>query len=156
MSKNMIIAVLAACCLFLAVGLYDQRGEVLAMQAQSSQAIDPAAYGGLVALRDILPAETFQKEVLPVLQKAREGIPVTEVDLQALSQRLPQLPMQALAAAEAERTKDKLSRIWDQTTEGASELGSQIGRSMEEMLDGLTRMLEKEPVAPQADAPTEI
>ena len=74
MFKNIVIAVLAACCIFLVVNQRIQRA------ARGEEEISPAEYGGLAALRDVIPAEQrerpqdkFVKAWNDALTGAKEG-----------------------------------------------------------------------------------
>ena len=64
MFKNIVIAVLAACCIFLVL---NQRMERVAW---GEGEISPAEYGGLAALRDIFPPDEYRDRVLPLLRGA--------------------------------------------------------------------------------------
>ena len=64
MFKNIVIAVLAAACIFLVVNQRMERA------ARGEEEISPAEYGGLAALRDVIPAEEYRAKVLPLLQEA--------------------------------------------------------------------------------------
>lgn len=85
MFKNIVIAVLAACCIFLVVNQRMERA------ARGEEEISPAEYGGLAALRDVIPAEEYRAKVLPLLQEALKDGKMTRDQLAALGAKLGDL-----------------------------------------------------------------
>ena len=132
MFKNIVIAVLAACCIFLVVNQRMERA------AWSEEEIGPAEYGGLAALRDVIPAEEYREKVLPLLQEALKSGKMTRGQLVELGKKLGGLGSQTLAAVERERPQDKIARAWNDALagarEGAADFGASFSRQMNEAM----------------------
>lgn len=151
MVKNIVIVVLAACCIFLAANQRMERA------AWNGEEISPADYGGLAALRDVIPAEEYREKVLPLLREALKGGKMTREQLAALGTKLGNLGSQTLAAVEKERPQDKIVKAWNDALagarEGAADFGASFSRQMDEAMRGLgetwNSMTGKDP-APQA------
>lgn len=150
MTRNILIGLLLLCCVLLSMGQYTQSRS---LRNLDDGTISPADYGGLIALQDVLPAETYEKEVLPLLQKAREGGVVTVRELRDLGSRLPDLGRQTLEAAERPRPVDALNRAWENTRQGASDLGERLGRGMNDALNELSRMMDEAVRSGRSDRP---
>ena len=136
MFKNIVIAVLAACCIFLVVNQRMERA------ARGEEEISPAEYGGLAALRDVIPAEEYRAKVLPLLQEALKDGKMTRDQLAALGAKLGDLGTQTLAAVERERPQD-----------GAADCGASFSRQMNEAMRELgetwNSMTRKDAPAPE-------
>lgn len=151
MFKNIVIAVLAACCIFLVVNQRMERA------AWSNEEISPADYGGLAALRDVIPAEEYREKVLPLLQEAFKGGKMTREQLVELGTKLGNLGAQTLAAVEKERPQDKIVKAWNDALagarEGAADFGASFSRQMNEALRELgetwNSMTRKDAPAPE-------
>lgn len=132
MFKNIVIAVLAASCIFLALNQRMERA------AWGEEEIGPAEYGGLAALRDVIPAEEYREKVLPFLREALKGGKMTRNQLAALGAKLGDLGAQTLAAAGRERPQDAILNAWNEVLagarEGAADFGAAFGRQMNEAL----------------------
>ena len=137
MYKNIAIALLACCCIYLVIS---QRMERRAWEEQS---LDIAAYGCLIALRDVLPPAEYQKLVVPFLERAASGEHVSYCQLRELEASLPDLGSQTLEAARRVRPQEELVRAWDNAKQGASSLGDELNRTMRDMLDQLNRMVDR-------------
>ena len=151
MFKNIVIAVLAACCIFLVVNQRMERA------AWGEEEISPAEYGGLAALRDVLPAEEYREKILPLLREALKDGKMTRDQLAALGAKLGDLGTQTLAAMEKERPQDKLAKAWNDALtgakEGAADFGASFSRQMNEALRELgetwNSMTRKDAPAPE-------
>lgn len=150
MYKNIAIALLACCCLYLAVAQRMERN------AWEERPIGAAVYGGLVALRDVLPPEVYREQVLPFLERAAAEGHATYGQLRQLNDILHDVGRQALDAAAKTRPQEALNEAWENAKRGASNLGGEVGRNMRDALDQMGRMLDeatrREP-APRAPAP---
>ena len=151
MFKNIVIAVLAACCIFLVVNQRMERA------ARGEEEISPAEYGGLAALRDGIPAEEYRAKVLPLLQEALKDGKMTRDQLAALGAKLGDLGTQTLAAVERERPQDKFVKAWNDALtgakEGAADFGASFSRQMNEAMRELgetwNSMTRKDAPAPE-------
>ncbi len=151
MFKNIVIAVLAACCIFLVVNQRMERA------ARGEAEISPAEYGGLAALRDVIPAEEYRAKVLPLLQEALKDGKMTRDQLAALGAKLGDLGTQTLAAVERERPQDKFVKAWNDALtgakEGAADFGASFSRQMNEAMRELgetwNSMTRKDAPAPE-------
>lgn len=128
MMKNVIIVVLAAACIFLAAGRYMDRA------AWEDEEISPAEYGGLLALRNAFSAGEYRDRVLPLLRQAFVDGKVTRGRLEELGKHLENTGVQTLRILEEGRTRDRVSRAWDEAREGAAALGESMGRKMGEAM----------------------
>lgn len=151
MYKNIAIVLLACCCIYLVVS---QRMERNAWQERP---LGAAAYGGLIALRDVLPPAEYQKEVVPFLERAASEGHATYRQLSELDDKLRDLGNQALDAARKARPQEELAKAWENAKQGASSLGGEVSRNMRDMLDQLGRMMEEHtrpvPSTPAPPAP---
>ena len=97
-----------------------------------------AEYGGLAALRDVIPAEEYREKVLPLLQEALKSGKMTRGQLVELGKKLGGLGSQTLAAVERERPQDKIARAWNDALagarEGAADFGASFSRQMNEAM----------------------
>ena len=117
----------------------------------ADEEISAAEYGGLAALRDIIPADQFRKDVLPLLREALKDGKMTRSELEAFSAKLPDLGRQTLASLEKERPQDRLVRAWDETLEDVSKgaanfgeaLSREMGNAMRDLEDSLKGMTAK-------------
>lgn len=137
MYKNIAIVLLACCCIFLVV---NQR---LERRDWENGNVSAAVYGGLIALRDVLPPEEYRQVVLPVLQQASAEGRLTWRQLGELDAKLKDLGRQALDAAQKTRPQEALAKAWENTRQGAANLGGEVGRNMREALDQLGQMLDE-------------
>lgn len=124
MSKNVIIVVLAAACVFLAVNQYVED------KAWKEAEISPAEYGGLLMLRDMYSAADYEDRILPLLREAFVDGRVTRERLEMLGLRLDGLGSRTLDLLEEKRAGDRVSRAWDDARDGAAALGESLGRQM--------------------------
>lgn len=153
MYKNIAIVLLACCCIFLVVNQRMERGE------WENRSVGAPVYGGLIALRDVLPPDEYRNVVVPALQQAAAEGRMTYRQLAELDDKLKNLGQQAFDAAQQARPQEALAKAWENTKQGASQLGGEVGRNMRDALDELARMLEeatrREPQpAPSAPTPT--
>lgn len=137
MYKNIAIVLLACCCICLVI---HQRMERSAWEERS---LDVSAYGSLIALRDVLPPAEYQKRIVPFLERASSGQPVSYRQLRELEAALPDLGSQTLEAARRARPQEELARAWDNARLGAANLGDELSRAMHDMLDQLNRMVDR-------------
>lgn len=147
MSKNVIIVVLAAACVFLAVNQYVED------KAWKEAEISPAEYGGLLMLRDVYSAADYRDRVLPLVREAFVDGRVTRERLNELGGHLDGLGKRTLSLLEEMRTGERVSRAWDDARDGAAALGEslgrQMGRAMRELGDAVEGLKQKsEPEGP--------
>lgn len=151
MYKNMAIVLLACCCIYLVVSQRMERN------AWEERPLDAAAYGGLIALRDVLPAAEYQKEVAPLLERAAAEGHISYRQLRDLDEKLPDVGRQALDAARKARPGEELAKAWEDARQGAAHLGDEVSRNMRDMLEQLSRMVDKvdrsAPSSPSVPAP---
>lgn len=153
--KNIIIACLVLLCLLLFMGWQTGR------TADQNRPISATEYSCLLSMRNILPPEKFEAEVLPLLQGAASGKPVTFGQLEIMNERLGDISQHVLAAAEKNSPQEKIASVWDEARQSATQLGEDVGREMTNMLDGLSGMFNNgakqspapEPSTPQSPAP---
>lgn len=124
MIRNLIIVVLAAACVFLFAGQYMDH------KAWKEAEISPAEYGGLVELRELFSASDYREKVLPMLREAFVDGRVTRGRLEELGRKLSGTGPRTLEMLEADRTRDRVSRAWDDARDGAAALGESLGRQM--------------------------
>ena len=135
MFKNIVIAVLAACCIFLVL---NQRMERVAW---GEGEISPAEYGGLAALRDIFPPDGYRDRVLPLLRGAFQDGKISRDRLAALGTELKELGARTLSVLEKERAQDKFVRAWNDALSGAKEGAECFSESFCRQLGGAMREL---------------
>ena len=128
MFKNVIIAVLAAACVFLAVSLYAGSG------FRSGEEISPAEYGGLLNLKNVFPAAEYRERVQPLLREAFVDGRVTRERLRILGEKLNDVGARTLKTLEGEPAGEKVSRAWDSAKDSAAALGESIGRHVDEAM----------------------
>ena len=124
MFRNIIIVVLAAACAGLGVNEYLER------KAWREAEITPAEYGGLLSLRDLYSAADYKDKVLPLLREAFADGRVTREHLETLGRQLHGLGPRTLDNLQEDRTRDRVSRAWDDARDGAAALGESLGRQM--------------------------
>ena len=107
MYKNIAIVLLACCCIYLVVSQRMERN------AWEERPLGAAAYGGLIALRDVLPPAEYQKEVVPFLERAAAEGHASYRQLQDLDDKLRDLGNQALEAARKARCYDFVMALPD-------------------------------------------
>ena len=148
MYKNIAIVLWACCCIYLVVSQRMERN------AWEERPLGAAAYGGLIALRDVLPPAEYQKEVVPFLERAAAEGHASYRQLQDLDDKLRDLGNQALEAARKARPQEELAKAWENAKQGASNLGDEVSRNMRDMLDQLSRMIDQaERPAPSSPVP---
>lgn len=150
MIRNVIIAVLAAACVFLAADQYMER------RAWSEAEISPAEYGGLLELRSLFSASDYREKVLPLLREAFVDGKVTRARMNELGAKLSGVGARTFDALQADSTKDRVSRAWDDARDGAAafgeSLGRQVGKAMRELgdaVEGLNPKRAPEPSRPE-------
>lgn len=135
MIRNLIIVVLAAACVFLFASQYMDH------KAWKEAEISPAEYGGLVELRELFSASDYREKVLPLLREAFVDGRVTRGRLEELGRKLSGTGPRTLEMLEADRTRDRVSRAWDDARDGAAALGEslgrQVGKAMRELSDAV-------------------
>lgn len=149
MIRNVIIVVLAAACVFLGVSRYMER------KAWNESEISPAEYGGLLELRTLFSASDYREKVLPLLCGAFVDGRVTRERLNELGTKLSGVGARTLDALEADSTRDRVSRAWDDARDGAAafgeSLGRQVGKAMRELGDAVEGLKPKR--APESSRP---
>ena len=152
MYKNIAIILLACCCIFL---LISQRLEIKELQEHS---ITVADYGGLIALRDVLPPEEYEKVIVPFLEQAAKDGNAAWSQLLELEGELSGIEQQAVEAAKKIRPQEELAKLWESAKQGASDLGSEVNRNMREAVREFSRMLDEavnEPPSPVPSSPAQ-
>ena len=149
MIRNVIIVVLAAACVFLGVSRYMER------KAWNESEISPAEYGGLLELRTFFSSSDYREKVLPLLRGAFVDGRVTRERLNELGTKLSGVGARTLDALEADSTRDRVSRAWDDARDGAAafgeSLGRQVGKAMRELGDAVEGLKPKR--APESSRP---
>lgn len=149
--KNIVIACLALLCVLFLVAWQAERSSV------NNRPLSATEYGCLLSMREVLPPEQFKAEVLPLLQSAAAGKPVTFGQLEALNGRLGDISKHVLALAEKKSPQEELAKAWEDTKQNATQLSEQFGREMNNMLNELSDMLpgkgKESPQAPSQPAP---
>ncbi len=158
MRKNTIlITVLVAVCLaaILAFGVAKNS------RLQDTE-ISAPMYGGVLALRDILTPDEYQKIVVPFLEKALEDGKMTYAELRALDETIAAsvsgLGSRVLTVAKTMRPQDALAKAWQDARDGAASLGGDLSRNMRDAMDALNRVFDEwgtegEAGKPQATPP---
>lgn len=131
MFRNVMMVLLAAACVYLAVSRYVEN------KNWEEAEISPAEYGGLLLLRDLYDAGEYRDKVQPLLRDAFVDGKVTRARLRELGKQLPSVGIRTQSVLERSRTRDRVSRAWDDAKEGAADLGERLGRRMGEAMRDL-------------------
>lgn len=144
MYKNIAIAALVCLCLFMAISLRTQRKNF--EQAE----ISPAEYGGLIALRDIMDPDLYEKLVVSFMRTALSDGKITRAELGALQGILPPLGKGSLLAAQRPRAQDSLASLvkalpgaMPDAINDALGLSTELGKGLGEALGEFLRKMDE-------------